>query len=130
MQASSDNSAGEKVIDGIDAKTGVKIVSLYGSNKKPTKEQLKGIDVVIFDIQDVGVRFYTYISTLHYVMEACAKQGIPVIVLDRPNPNGQYIDGPMLEIEHTSFVGMHPIPVVYGMTIGEYAQMINGEPKI
>ncbi|WP_372793029.1 exo-beta-N-acetylmuramidase NamZ domain-containing protein [Lutibacter sp.] len=122
-----DADAGEKVIDGLDAKTGIPIVSLYGSNKKPSKEQLKGIDVVVFDIQDVGVRFYTYISTLHYVMEACAEQGITVIVLDRPNPNGQYIDGPTLEMEHTSFVGMHPIPVVYGMTIGEYAQMINGE---
>jgi len=119
--------AGEKVIDGIDVKTEVAIVSLYGSNKKPTKEQLTAIDVVVFDIQDVGVRFYTYISTLHYVMEACAEQGIPVIVLDRPNPNGQYIDGPTLEMEHKSFVGMHPIPLVYGMTIGEYAQMINGE---
>jgi len=119
--------AGEKVIDGIDAKTGVPIISLYGSNKKPSKEQLKNIDAVVFDIQDVGVRFYTYISTLHYVMEACAEQGIPVIVFDRPNPNGHYVDGPTLEMEYTSFVGMHPIPVVYGMTIGEYAQMINGE---
>ena len=119
--------AGEKVIDEIDAKTEIPIVSLYGSNKKPSKEQLKGIDIVVFDIQDVGVRFYTYISTLHYVMEACAELGIPMLVFDRPNPNGHYIDGPTLEIEHTSFVGMHPIPVVYGMTIGEYAQMINGE---
>lgn len=119
--------AGEKVTDGKDIKTGLPIISLYGNNKKPSKEQLKGIDVVIFDIQDVGVRFYTYISTLHYVMEACAEENIPVIVLDRPNPNGHYIDGPTLEKEHTSFVGMHPIPVVYGMTIGEYAQMINGE---
>ncbi|MBJ6369309.1 exo-beta-N-acetylmuramidase NamZ family protein [Snuella sedimenti] len=119
--------AGEVVKDGIDTKTGLPIVSLYGSNKKPTKEQLKDLDVVIFDIQDVGVRFYTYISTLHYVMEACAEQQIPVIVLDRPNPNGHYIDGPVLEPDHKSFVGMHPIPVVHGMTIGEYAQMINGE---
>ena len=122
-----DADAGEKVIDGKDAKTGLPLISLYGNNKKPTEEQLKGIDVVVFDIQDVGVRFYTYISTLHYVMEACAELEIPLIVLDRPNPNGHYIDGPTLEIEYTSFVGMHPIPVVYGMTIGEYAQMINGE---
>jgi uncharacterized protein YbbC (DUF1343 family) len=119
--------ASEKVDDGIDLKTGLPIISLYGKNKKPSPEQLKGIDVVIFDIQDVGVRFYTYISTLHYVMEACAEQEIPVIVLDRPNPNGHYIDGPTLEIENKSFVGMHPVPLVYGMTIGEYAQMINGE---
>ena len=119
--------AGEKVTDGKDLKTGLQIISLYGNNKKPTKEQLNDVDVVVFDIQDVGVRFYTYISTLHYVMEACAENGIPVIVLDRPNPNGHYIDGPTLEKEYTSFVGMHPIPVVYGMTIGEYAQMINGE---
>jgi uncharacterized protein YbbC (DUF1343 family) len=119
--------ASELVRDGIDTKTGIPIVSLYGNNKKPTQEQLKGIDAVIFDIQDVGVRFYTYISTLHYVMEACAEAGIPVIVLDRPNPNGHYIDGPTLQIEYKSFVGMHPVPLVYGMTIGEYATMINGE---
>ncbi len=122
-----DADAGEKVVDGFDAKTGLPIVSLYGKNKKPTSEQLKGIDLVVFDIQDVGVRFYTYISTLHYVMEACAENGIPLIVLDRPNPNGHYIDGPTLEIAHKSFLGMHPVPLVYGMTIGEYAQMINGE---
>lgn len=119
--------AGEIVKDGVDVKTGIPIISLYGKNKKPTPEQLKGIDVMVFDIQDVGARFYTYISSLHYVMEACAEAGIPVVVLDRPNPNGHYIDGPILEKEHTSFVGMHPIPVVHGMTIGEYAQMINGE---
>ena len=119
--------AGEHVKDGVDSKTGVPLISLYGSNKKPSQEQLKGIDVVVFDIQDVGARFYTYISTLHYVMEACAEAGIPVIVLDRPNPNGRYIDGPILEPENQSFVGMHPIPVVHGMTIGEYAQMLNGE---
>ncbi len=119
--------AGEHVKDGVDAKTGVPLISLYGSNKKPSHEQLKGIDVVVFDIQDVGARFYTYISTLHYVMEACAEAGIPVIVLDRPNPNGHYIDGPIMESENQSFVGMHPIPVVHGMTIGEYATMINGE---
>lgn len=119
--------ASEKVANGIDVKTGLPIISLYGKNKKPTVEQLNGIDLVVFDIQDVGVRFYTYISTLHYVMEACAELNIPVVVLDRPNPNGHYIDGPTLESEHKSFVGMHTVPLVYGMTIGEYAQMINGE---
>lgn len=118
---------GEHVKDGIDSKTGVPLISLYGNNKKPSPEQLKGIDVVVFDIQDVGARFYTYISTLHYVMEACAELGIPVIVLDRPNPNGHYFDGPILEKKYQSFVGMHPVPVVHGMTIGEYAKMINGE---
>lgn len=119
--------AGEKVSDSKDVKTGLPIISLHGKNKKPTQEQLKGLDYVIFDIQDVGVRFYTYISTLSYVMEACAEAKIPMIVLDRPNPNGHYIDGPTLKIEHKSFLGMHPVPLVYGMTIGEYAQMINGE---
>ncbi|HET8810131.1 MAG TPA: DUF1343 domain-containing protein [Flavobacteriaceae bacterium] len=119
--------AGEIVKDGIDVKTGLPIVSLYGDNKKPTPEQLKNIAILIFDIQDVGARFYTYISTLHYVMESCAEQNIPIIILDRPNPNGHYIDGPILEAEHQSFVGMHPVPVVHGMTIGEYAKMINGE---
>ncbi|ARV05302.1 hypothetical protein BTO04_00715 [Polaribacter sp. SA4-10] len=119
--------AAEAVADGVDKKTNIPIVSLYGKNKKPSAKQLEGIDVVVFDIQDVGARFYTYISSLHYVMEACAEAGIPVIILDRPNPNGHYIDGPVLELEHTSFVGKHPVPVVYGMTIGEYGQMINGE---
>lgn len=119
--------AGAHVEDGIDSKTKLPILSLHGKNKKPTQEQLKGIDIVVFDIQDVGVRFYTYISTLHYVMEACAEAKIPIIVLDRPNPNSHYIDGPVLEKEHKSFLGMHPVPVVYGMTIGEYGQMINGE---
>ncbi len=119
--------AGEVVKDGMDSKTGLPIISLYGKNKKPNPEQLKDIDIMVFDIQDVGARFYTYISTLHYVMEACAEAGIPLIVLDRPNPNGHYIDGPILEPEHSSFVGMHPVPVVHGMTIGEYARMINGE---
>ncbi len=119
--------AGEVVKDGVDTKTGLPIISLYGKNKKPSKEQLQGIDVIVFDIQDVGARFYTYISTLHYVMEAAAEARIPVIILDRPNPNGHYIDGPVLEPEHKSFVGMHPVPVVYGMTIGEYGKMINGE---
>ena len=119
--------AGEIVKDGVDTKTGLPIVSLYGKNKKPSKEQLQGIDLIVFDIQDVGTRFYTYISTLHYVMEAAAEARIPVLILDRPNPNGHYIDGPVLEIEYKSFVGMHPIPVVHGMTIGEYGKMINGE---
>jgi len=119
--------AGEVVKDGLDIKTGLPIISLYGNNKKPSAAQLKDLDVVVFDIQDVGARFYTYISTLHYVMEACAQANIPVIVLDRPNPNAHFIDGPILEKEHKSFIGMHPIPVVHGMTIGEYAQMINGE---
>lgn len=120
--------AGEKVKDGKDPKTGLNIISLYGSNKKPTSEQLKGIDLLVFDIQDVGVRFYTYIATLHYVMEAAAEQEIPVIVLDRPDPNGHYVDGPIMEKEHTGFLGMHAgVPLVHGMTIGEYAQMINGE---
>ena len=119
--------AGELIKDGIDIKTGLPISSLYGKDKKPSPEQLKGIDLVVFDIQDVGARFYTYISTLHYVMEACAELNIPVMVLDRPNPNGHYIDGPILEMKHKSFVGMHPVPLVYGMTIGEYGKMINGE---
>ncbi len=119
--------AAELVKDGLDTKTGLPIVSLYGKSKKPSAKELKGIDVVVFDIQDVGARFYTYISSLHYVMEACAELNIPVILLDRPNPNGHYVDGPVLEMEHTSFVGKHPVPVVYGMTIGEYGQMINGE---
>ncbi len=122
-----DADAGEHINNGIDAKTGLPIISLYGKNRKPSQEQLEGIDIVVFDIQDVGARFYTYISTLHYVMEACAELGIPVIVLDRPNPNGHYVDGPIREEEFKSFVGMHPVPVVYGMTIGEYATMINGE---
>ncbi|MFO7701652.1 exo-beta-N-acetylmuramidase NamZ family protein [Psychroflexus maritimus] len=119
--------AGEQIQDGKDAKTGIPVVSLYGTNKKPTPEQMKDLDFIVFDIQDVGARFYTYISTLHYVMQACATHQIPILVLDRPNPNGHYIDGPVLELEHQSFVGMHPIPVVHGLTIAEYARMINGE---
>ncbi|WP_428232304.1 exo-beta-N-acetylmuramidase NamZ family protein [Flavobacterium sp.] len=119
--------AGELVVDGKDPKTGLPIISLYGDNKKPKPAQLAGIDIMIFDLQDVGARFYTYISSLHYVMEACAENGIPLIVLDRPNPNGGIVDGPLLEKEFTSFVGMHPVPLLHGMTIGEYAQMINGE---
>lgn len=119
--------AGEHVVDGKDSKTGLPIISLYGDNKKPKAAQLAEIDVMIFDLQDVGARFYTYISSLHYVMEACAENGIPLIVFDRPNPNGRIVDGPLLEKEFTSFVGMHPIPLLHGMTIGEYAQMINGQ---
>ncbi|MGB3590457.1 MAG: DUF1343 domain-containing protein [Nonlabens sp.] len=119
--------AGATIEDGIDQKTGIPIISLYGKNKKPTPQQISGLDLVVFDIQDVGARFYTYISTLHYVMEACAEQGIPVMILDRPNPNGHYVDGPVLEAAHKSFVGMHPVPIIHGMTIAEYAQMINGE---
>lgn len=103
------------------------LISLYGSNKKPTPAQLDSLDVMVFDMQDVGTRFYTYISTMHYVMEACAENDIPVIILDRPNPNGSYVDGPVLDTDFQSFVGMHPIPIVHGMTIGELAQMINGE---
>ncbi len=119
--------AGELIVDGKDTKTNLPIISLYGNNKKPKTEQLEGIDLLIFDLQDVGARFYTYISSLHYVMEACAENNIPLLVLDRPNPNGTVIDGPILEKEHKSFVGMHEIPVLHGMTIGEYAKMINGE---
>ncbi len=122
--------AGAKIEDETDEKTGLPIISLYGKNKKPTTEQLKGIELLLFDIQDVGARFYTYISTLHYVMEAAAENNIKVIVLDRPNPNGHYIDGPIREKGFESFVGMHPIPIVHAMTIGEYAQMINGEKWI
>jgi uncharacterized protein YbbC (DUF1343 family) len=119
--------AGAIIKDGIDSKTGIPIISLYGKNKKPKDEQLQGIDILVFDIQDVGVRFYTYISTLHYIMESAAESNIKVIVLDRPNPNGHYVDGPILDTAFQSFVGMHPIPIAHGMTIGEYAKMINGE---
>jgi len=120
-------SAGAKVQSNTDPQTGIPVVSLYGSHYKPTKDDLTGLDILIFDIQDVGARFYTYISTLHYVMEACAENNLPLIILDRPNPNGFYVDGPILEEKYTSFIGMHPVPIVHGMTIGEYAQMINGE---
>lgn len=119
--------AGETLKDGVDVLTKLPVVSLYGNTKKPTPEQLADVDVLIFDIQDVGVRFYTYISTLHYVMEACAENNKKLIVLDRPNPNGSYVDGPVLKPAFKSFVGMHPIPIVHGLTIGELAQMINGE---
>ncbi len=119
--------AGAEIRDGVDPATGIPVISLYGSQKKPDAQQLSGVDVVVFDIQDVGARFYTYISTLSLVMEACAENGVPLIVLDRPNPNGFYIDGPVLDTAFRSFVGMHPVPVIYGMTIGEYATMANGE---
>ena len=119
--------AGELIKDGKDTKTNLPIISLYGNNKKPKPEQLAGIEIMVFDLQDVGARFYTYISSLHYIMEACAENNIPLIVLDRPNPNGSIVDGPILEKEHSSFVGMHQIPLLHGMTIGEYAKMINGE---
>jgi uncharacterized protein YbbC (DUF1343 family) len=119
--------AGEHVKDGIDIKSGLPLVSLYGSNRKPTPEQLSDVETVIFDIQDVGVRFYTYISTLHYIMEACAENQKKLIILDRPNPNGSYIDGPVMELQLRSFLGMHTIPLVHGLTIGEFAQMLNGE---
>ena len=119
--------AGEHVANGIDKKTGLPIVSLYGANRKPSKTQLEGIDVVIFDIQDVGARFYTYTSTMHYVMEACAENDKQLLILDRPNPNGHYFDGPVLDKKFASFVGLNPVPVVHGCTVGELAQMINGE---
>ncbi len=119
--------AGEHITDEKDSKTGLPIISLYGNNKKPKPEQLAGLEILIFDLQDVGARFYTYISSLHYIMEACAENNIELLILDRPNPNGSIVDGPILEKEFTSFVGMHTIPILHGMTIGEYAQMINGE---
>ncbi|MBA9075800.1 exo-beta-N-acetylmuramidase NamZ family protein [Rufibacter quisquiliarum] len=122
-----DADAGAHISNSVDARTGVPILSLYGSNKKPKPEQLKDVDVVLFDIQDVGVRFYTYSSTMHYVMEACAEQNKPLLLLDRPNPVGYLIDGPILEPQHKSFVGMNTIPISHGLTLGEYAQMINGE---
>lgn len=122
-----DADAGEQVKNGKDLKTGIPIISLYGDNKKPKPEQLKGIDVVVFDIQDVGVRFYTYISTLSYLMEAAAENNVEVMVLDRPNPNDGFIDGPVLKPAFSSFVGLHEVPVVYGLTIGEYGKMVNGE---
>ncbi len=119
--------AGKKVNNSIDKKTGIPIISLYGSHKKPDSNDLKDVDIILFDIQDVGARFYTYISTMHYIMEAAAENNIAVIILDRPNPNGYWVDGPVLKKEFTSFVGMHPVPIVHGMTIGEYAKMINKE---
>ncbi len=122
-----DASAGEEIKDGVDSRTGVPVVSLYGENRKPLPEHLSDVDILVFDIQDVGCRFYTYISTLHLVMEACAQNNRPLLVLDRPNPNGDYVAGPILKPQFKSFVGMHPIPVVHGCTVGELAQMINGE---
>lgn len=118
---------GKELNDGRDDRTGLPVISLYGKNKKPLKEDLQGLDVLLYDIQDVGVRFFTYISTLSYTMEACAENNIPLILLDRPNPNGFYVDGPVLDTHFRSFVGLHPIPVVYGMTAGEYARMVNEE---
>ncbi len=119
--------AGELVDNSIDDRTGLPIVSLYCTNRRPSAHQLADVDVILFDIQDVGTRFYTYISTMTYIMEEAARQDIPMIILDRPNPNGHYVDGPLLEPEYSSFVGLHPIPIVHGMTIGEYALMVNGE---
>jgi uncharacterized protein YbbC (DUF1343 family) len=119
--------AGEKLKDEKDPQTGVSLLSLYGQKRKPSAEDLVGLGWVIFDIQDVGTRYYTYISTMHYVMEACAENGIPLMVLDRPNPNGHYVDGPILDLKYRSFVGMHAVPVVHAMSVGEYARMINGE---
>ncbi len=122
-----DADAGEYVKNYMDKKTGLPVISLYGSSKRPKLEDLDGVDIVVFDLQDVGVRFYTYISTMHYVMEACAEKDVELLILDRPNPNGFYVDGPILDTSLRSFVGMHPVPIVHGMTIAEYAQMINGE---
>jgi uncharacterized protein YbbC (DUF1343 family) len=122
-----DKDAGAIIQDGRDAITGLPVISLYGEKKKPSRADLEGLDIIVFDIQDVGARFYTYTSTMTYVMEACADAGIQFLVLDRPNPNGFYVDGPVLEEEFRSFVGLHPVPLVHGLTIGEYALMINGE---
>ena len=122
-----DADAGEHVNDAIDKKTGLPVISLYGEHKKPTKDDLKDVDVLVFDIQDVGVRFYTFISSLQYYLEAALENHKPLLILDRPNPNGFYVDGPVLDMKFKSFVGMQPIPIVYGMTIGEYALMLTGE---
>lgn len=119
--------AGEKITDGKDPATGIPLLSLYGKKRKPSAEDLSNVDWVIFDIQDVGLRYYTYISTLHYVMESCAENNKPLLILDRPNPNGHFIDGPLREKGFESFVGLHPVPIVHGMTVGEYGRMINGE---
>jgi len=122
-----DADAGEAVENMLDKKTGIPVISLYGDHKKPTPDDLKDVDIVVFDIQDVGVRFYTYISSLEYVLEACLENHKPLLILDRPNPNGFYVDGPVLEKPYKSFVGMQPVPIVYGMTLGEYAMMLAGE---
>ncbi|MGH1338663.1 MAG: exo-beta-N-acetylmuramidase NamZ family protein [Aureispira sp.] len=119
--------AGERLADKIDPHTGLPLISLYGKNKRPSSRQMENIDLVIFDVQDVGTRFYTYTSTMTYVMEACAEAGVPLLILDRPNPNGHYVDGPVLEAEKKSFVGLHPVPIVHGLTVAEYARMINEE---
>ena len=119
--------AGEKVGNYTDTKTGIPVVSLYGAKRRPSTEDLKNIDVLVFDIQDVGVRFYTFISSLQEYMEAALENDKPLIILDRPNPNGFYVDGPVLDLKYKSFVGMQPVPIVYGMTMGEYALMIAGE---
>jgi len=119
--------AGENVATDTDAKTGIEIISLYGNKNKPTPHDLENVDVMLFDIQDVGVRFYTYISSLEKYMESAIANDKPLIILDRPNPNGFYVDGPVLDSSYKSFVGMQPVPVVYGMTIGEYAKMLLGE---
>lgn len=119
--------AGERITTSVDEKTGLPLVSLYGQRLKPADEDLEGLDIIVYDIQDVGARFYTYISTMHYMMEACAENGISFLVLDRPNPNGYYVDGPVIDMKHRSFVGMHPVPIVHGMTVAEYARMISGE---
>ena len=119
--------AGEKFDSSVDTKTGIPLVSLYGKNRKPPLSTMQKLDVIVFDIQDVGVRFYTYISTMHYMMEAAADAGVKFIVLDRPNPNGAFVDGPVLEKEFSSFVGMHPIPLLHGMTVAELALMIKGQ---
>ena len=119
--------AGKKIQDGVDGQTGIRIVSLYGNQRKPTPDDMKGLDYVLFDLQDVGVRFYTYMSTMHYVMEACAENNVPLIILDRPNPNGIYVDGPLPEQGKRSFVCMEPVPVVHGMALGELAMMINDQ---
>jgi uncharacterized protein YbbC (DUF1343 family) len=119
--------AGEKVNNAVDSKTGIPVISLYGDHKKPTVEDLKNVDILLFDIQDVGIRFYTFISSLEYYLEAALENKVPIMILDRPNPNGHYVDGPVLEKKFKSFVGMQPIPIVYGMTIGEYAMMLQGE---
>ena len=120
-------SAGEELNNTVDTKTGIPIISLYGDHKKPTKEDLKGVDILLFDIQDIGVRFYTYISSLQYYLEAALENHVPLLILDRPNPNGFYVDGPVLQPKFKSFIGMQPIPVVYGLTMGEYAMMLAGE---
>lgn len=119
--------AGEHVGNAVDKTTGLPVISLYGDHKKPTKDDLEGVDAVVFDIQDVGVRFYTFISSLEYILEACLENHTPLMILDRPNPNGFYVDGPVLDKKFKSFIGMQPVPVVYGMTIGEYALMLTGE---